>query len=332
VILLAAAILFTGVLLYAVFGGADFGAGFWDLTAGGAERGRKPRALIDHSIGPVWEANHVWLIFCLVVAWTAFPAAFAAVMTSLYVPLGLAALGIVLRGSAFAFRKALVRTEQQRATGATFALSSVITPFFLGTVAGGIASGRVPEPGGTDPLSSWLTPTSALAGCFAVAICAYLSGVFLTGEARLQGDPDLEGWFRRRSILIAGAAGAVATAGIAVVRADAPHLFEQLLGGPGLPFVVLSGVAGLAALFGLTRANPLVLRVLAVATVSFVVIGWGAAQYPYLLGDHLTISEAAAPDSTLRAVVAVFFVAGVLCLPSLGVLYLLQQRGRLDAR
>jgi hypothetical protein len=139
----AAVVLFAGVTLYAIFGGADFGAGFWDLTAGGAERGRRPRGLIDRSIGPVWEANHVWLIFCLVVLWTAFPTAFAAIMTTVYIPLGLAALGIVLRGSGFAFRKVSVRTPTQRANGAVFATSSVVTPFFMGVVAGAIASGRI---------------------------------------------------------------------------------------------------------------------------------------------------------------------------------------------
>src|SRR5256885_17226266 len=140
----AAVVLFTGVVAYAVFGGADFGAGFWDLTAGGAEGGRRPRHLVDESLAPVWEANHVWLIFVLVMLWTAFPPAFAAIMTTLYVPLGLAALGIVLRGAGFAFRKVSVRTSEQRVTGATFALSSVLTPFFFGAVAVGISSRRVP--------------------------------------------------------------------------------------------------------------------------------------------------------------------------------------------
>jgi cytochrome bd ubiquinol oxidase subunit II len=330
VILLAAAALFIGILLYALFGGADFGAGFWDLTAGGARRGREPRALIDQSLGPVWEANHVWLIFCLVVAWTAFPPAFAAVMTSLYVPLGLAALGIVLRGSGFAFRKVLVHTEAQRANGAAFAASSVVTPFFLGTVAGGVASGRVPDGGSTGPLVAWLNPTGILAGTMAVAICAYLAAVFLTAEARLRQRPILEDYFRRRSILTAAVAGAIAAVGIVVVRADATHLFDRLLGGPGLPLVLVSAAAGLATLVLLRRADPSVLRILAVIAVTSVVVGWAVAQYPYLLGDHLTITDAAAPSSTLRAVVVVFVAAAVLCLPSLALLYLLQQRGRLD--
>src|SRR5215212_10617307 len=131
----AAAVLFAGVVAYAVLGGADYGAGFWDLTAGGARRGRLPRHLIDQTLAPVWEANHVWLIFCLVMLWTGFPRAFAAIMTTLYVPLGLAALGIVVRGSGFAFRKVVVRVEQQRVTGAAFAISSVLVPFFLGAIA-----------------------------------------------------------------------------------------------------------------------------------------------------------------------------------------------------
>src|ERR671927_356498 len=185
---LTAAVLFVGVVAYAVLGGADYGAGFWDLTAVGAQRGRRPRHLVDESLAPVWEANHVWLIFCLVMLWTGFPAAFAAIMTTLYIPLGLAALGIVVRGSGFAFRKVFVRTEQQRVVGAAFAASSVLSPFFLGTVAGGIASGRVPVTGHGDPIGSWLNPTSLLGGVLAVLACAFTAAVFLAAEARLRED------------------------------------------------------------------------------------------------------------------------------------------------
>ena len=142
-----AVVLFVAITAYAVFGGADFGAGFWDLIAGGAERGERPRALIDHSIGPVWEANHVWLIFSLVVLWTAFSEAFASITLTLFVPLTLAALGIVLRGSSFAFRKAVFRTRDRRNFGAAFAVSSVLVPYCMGAVAGAIASGRVPAGG-----------------------------------------------------------------------------------------------------------------------------------------------------------------------------------------
>ncbi|MEA2566469.1 MAG: cytochrome bd ubiquinol oxidase subunit [Actinomycetota bacterium] len=322
------AILFLGVVLYAIFGGADFGAGFWDLTAGGAERGRRPRGLIDLSIGPVWEANHMWLIFCLVVAWTAFPAAFAAVMRTLYVPLGLAALGIVLRGSGFAFRKVSVRTQAQRANGAVFAISSVVTPFFLGTVAGAIAAGRVPLTGARNGFSVWVTPTSLFTGALAVATCAYLAAVFLTAEARKRGLPDLEAWYRNRALLAAAAAGFISVSGLVVVHANAPHLFHRLLG-PGLPFVSLSVLTGLGVLGLLRLADHRILRALAAAAVFFVIAGWGAAQYPYLLGNHLRLAEAAAPTSTLVAVTGVFVATAVICIPSLGLLYFLQQKGAL---
>ncbi len=249
----AAVILFTAVILYAVFGGADFGAGFWDLMAGGAERGQAAREQIDASLGPVWEANHVWLIFCLVVLWTAFPPAFAAIMRTLYIPLGLAALGIVLRGSGFAFRKVALRTLEQRATGAAFALSSVITPFFMGAVAGGIASGRVPATGiGGDPVGSWVNPTSLLGGALAVVTCAFLAAVFLANDARLRGAPALVAYFRRRAVAAAVVAGALAVGGILVLRADSPRLYHRLVG-PALPLAVLSGVAGLTALALLAR-------------------------------------------------------------------------------
>src|SRR5881628_3556245 len=234
-------------MAYAVLGGADFGAGFWDLTAGGARRGRGPRHLVDEALAPVWEANHVWLVFCLVMLWTGFPIAFAAIMTTLYIPLGLAALGIVARGSGFAFRKVMVRTDQQRLTGAAFALSSVLTPFFLGTVVGGIASGRVPTAGHGDPVGSWVNPTSLLGGVLAVLAVAYVAAVFLTAEARRRDEPDLERWFRRRSQATAVVTGVVALAGIAILRADAPRLFHGLLS-RGLVFVLLSGACGLAAL------------------------------------------------------------------------------------
>jgi cytochrome bd ubiquinol oxidase subunit II len=326
----AAVVLFVGVVAYAVLGGADYGAGFWDLTAGGAERGREPRHLVDQSLAPVWEANHVWLVFCLVMLWTGFPVAFAAIMTTLYVPLGLAALGIVVRGSGFAFRKVFVRTEQQRVVGAAFAGSSVLTPFFLGAVAGGIASGRVPTRGHGDPLTSWLNPTSLLGGVLAVLACAFTAAVFLTAEARRRDEPDLERWFRLRAQVTAVVTGVVALAGIAILRADAPRLFSGLLS-RGLVLVVLSGLCGLGALALVRRAAPRVVQALAVTAVGAVVAGWGVAQYPYLLGTHLSIAQAAAPAPTLVALTVVAAAALVLVVPSMALLFVLQQRGRLEA-
>ena len=325
----AAVVLLIGVIAYAVLGGADYGAGFWDLTAGGARRGRRPRHLVDESLAPVWEANHVWLIFCLVMLWTAFPTAFAAIMTTLYIPFGLAALGIVVRGAGFAFRKVMVRTDQQRLTGAAFAISSVLVPFFLGAIAGGIASGRVPPAGHGDPIGSWVNPTSVLGGVLAVLVCAYVAAVFLTAEARRRDDPELEIWFRRRSLATAVATGLVALTGIFVLRADSPRLFDALLT-RGLPLVLLSGACGLTALVLLRRGTPRLLQALAVGAVATVIAGWGVAQYPNLLGTHTTISAAAAPEPTLWALTIVATVALLLVVPSMALLFVLVKRGRLD--
>jgi cytochrome d ubiquinol oxidase subunit II len=221
-----------------------------------------------------------------------------------------------------------VRTQAQRANGAVFAISSVVTPFFLGAVAGAIASGRVPLTGARNGFSAWVTPTSLFTGALAVATCAYLAAVFLTAEARKRRLPDLEVWYRNRALLAAAAAGFISVSGLVVVRADAPHLFHRLVG-PGLPFVGLSVLTGLGVLGLLRLADPRILRALAAAAVFFVIAGWGVAQYPYLLGNHLRLAEAAAPGSTLVAVTGIFVATAVICLPSLGLLYLLQQKGAL---
>jgi len=328
---LVAGILLFGLIAYAVFGGADFGAGFWDLTAGGAERGRRARARIDRSLGPVWEGNHTWLIFCLVVVWTGFPAVFAAVTTTLYLPLGLAALGIVLRGGGFAFRKAVHRTEHQRLWGAAFAASSVITPFFFGTVAGAVASGRVPEAGYGEPVGSWVNPSSLFTGVLAVVICAYLAAVFLTADSYSEGDSELEKYFQRRAWAAAVVTGGLAVAGLFIAYADAPRLFTRLVG-PALPVVVVSMLAGAAALVLLRRASPRLVRALGALAAASLVLGWGVAQYPYLLGTHAAVSAAAAPRETLVALTVLFGVAAVLVVPSFLLLYTLAQRDRLEEK
>lgn len=179
-----AVILFVVIAAYALFGGADFGGGIWDLLAGSAERGAAPRELIDESITPVWEGNHVWLVFVLVLLWTAFPPAFAAIFTALFVPLSLSLLGIVLRGVGFAFRHTAERLHMQQLTGATFAAASLITPFFMGTVVGAVATGQVPVHPAGNVLAAWTSPTAILTGFLFVAACAYISAVFLVLEAR----------------------------------------------------------------------------------------------------------------------------------------------------
>ncbi len=326
-----AVVLFFGVTAYAVFGGADFGAGFWDLIAGGADRGARPRALVDHSIGPVWEANHVWLIFCLVVLWTAFSTAFQSIMLTLFVPITIAALGIVMRGASFAFRKSVFVTRERRRYGAVFASSSVLVPYCMGAVAGAIASGRVPAGGvAGDRWSSWVNPTSILGGVLAVTVCAYLAAVYLVSDARRLGQLDMVDYYRRRAVVAAVVAGAVAFAGIFVLRADARYVFDGLTS-RALALVIVSAVCGLASLSLLLRERAHMARPLAIAAVATVVIGWGVAQWPYILPTSLKVSAAAAPDATLWAVLVVFGLAAVLILPSLAWLYYLDQHSALTS-
>src|SRR3954464_3920603 len=318
-----------GVTAYALFGGADFGAGFWDLTAGGAERGRTPRSVITHSIGPVWEANHVWLIFCLVVLWTAFSEAFASITLTLFVPLSLAALGIVFRGSAFAFRKEVTRTSSQRNFGAAFASSSVIVPFFMGAVAGAIASGRVPAGGvAGDPWSSWINPTSILGGVMAVVMVAYLASVYLGWDARRLADDEMAEYFRRRAVVAAVVAGVVAFAGIFVLHADAPFLYSGLTS-RGLPAVIVSALCGLGSPGLLAGRAPPGARVLAALAVAAIVLGWGMAQWDYVLPQTLTVGQAAAPSGTITAVLIATAIATVLLGPIFVLLYSLDQRSLL---
>jgi cytochrome d ubiquinol oxidase subunit II len=325
-----AGVLWVGVTLYAVFGGADFGAGFWSLFAGGDERGGRARALIDWAIGPVWESNHVWLIFVLVVLWTSFSSAFAAVFSTLFIPLSLAALGIVLRGSGFAFHRLAPGARERALSRALFGISSLLTPVFMGTVVGAVASGRVPLGNAEgDPVTSWLNSVSILTGALFVATGAYLAAVFLVSDARRAGDADLEHYFTVRALGAAVAAGALAVAGIFVSRADARYIYDGLVG-EALPLVILSGVCGAGVLLLLRRGAHRGARALAAAAVAAVIWGWGVAQYPYLLPETLTISDGASDHSTLVEVLIVFGAAVVLVLPALGLLYALTQRSLLE--
>jgi cytochrome d ubiquinol oxidase subunit II len=324
------AVLWLGTMVYAIFGGADFGAGLWDLATGGSRRGAAQRALIDRAMGPVWEANHTWLIFDLVILWTAFPTAFAAIMTTLYLPLSLAAAGIVLRGAGFAFRKVALRLSGRRMFGMVFALSSILTPFFLGTVLGAIASGRVPAEGSGDPIRSWLNPTSLVVGALAVAAGAYLAAAFLIADAR-RGSADLIGTFRLRLLVSGVVAGALAIVGLVVLRADAPDLFAGLAG-VSLPFVGLSVVAGVLSLVLTVRFEGRWTRGPAVLAVASIVLGWGVAQYPLLLPPNLTVDAAAAPTGTLEALVVIAGAAAIVIGPSIALLFMLQQRSRLETK
>ena len=325
-----AGVLWVGVTLYAVFAGADFGAGFWTLVAGRSERGARARALIAWAIGPVWEANHVWLIFVLVVLWTAFSEAFGAIFSTLFIPLSLAALGIVLRGAGFAFHEVVVRQRSERVATGLFAISSVLTPFFLGTVVGAIAGGRVPLGNAVgDPVSSWLNPLSLVVGCLFVATGVYLAAVFLISDARRAGDAALERYFASRAIAAAVGAGLFAIVGLLALRNDARFVFDGLTA-EGLPLVIASAVCGAGALALLARGTRRGIRELAVGAVVTVIWGWGVAQYPYLLPQDLTIEDGAATSATLTWVLGVFGVAVLLVIPALALLYTLTQRSLLE--
>lgn len=320
-------LLWAGLTAYALFGGADFGAGFWDLLGGG-RRTDTVRTLIEDTIGPVWEANHVWLIFALVVVWTAFPPVFAAVASTLYIPLTAVAIGVILRGSGFAFRKSVEEPRLKRWFGVLFGLSSIITPFFLGAIAGAIASGRVP-PGNAagDPIGSWLNPTSLLGGILAVGICAYLAAVYLTSDARRRADPALADAFRWRALVMGAVVGVVAMLGIVVLANDAPTLYHGLIT-RALPLVILSAMAGLVSLVLLHWRRFGAARLTAGLAVGGILWGWAVAQYPDLLVGALTVAQASALEATLIALLISLLVGAVLVVPSMIALFVLSQRPR----
>ncbi|MFD7438920.1 cytochrome d ubiquinol oxidase subunit II [Streptomyces sp. NPDC059861] len=324
-----AVVLLLAVAAYACAGGTDYGAGFWDLTAGGAERGKRPRRLIDHAMAPVWEVNNVWLIFVLVIMWTGFPVLFQQVFTAMWLPLALAAVGTVLRGAGFALRKPARRLAGRRLYGAIFAVASLMTPFFLGAAAGGVASGRVAA-GTTASADAWSNPTSVLFGLLAVATTALLGAVFLAADARRFETPDLDGYFRRRALGALAVVAVLAVITLAVTHQDAPYVWHGLTHGVGLFFVVLAALATLLTAWLLIRPSGAWSRVAAVGVVASAVLAWGTAQRPYLVPTSLTVADGAGAHTSLRWLGLVTLVAVVLILPAVALLYWLDTRGELE--
>jgi cytochrome d ubiquinol oxidase subunit II len=318
-----------GLTLYVVLGGADFGAGIWQLTAGTGPEAERLRDHAHDSMAPVWEANHVWLIFVLTVLWTAYPTAFESIVSTLSVPFFIAAIGIILRGASYALRSGARAGRETRAIDTVFALSSLLTPFALGAAAGGIASRRVPVGNAAGHLfSSWLNPTSVMIGLLAVATAAYMAAVFLAADAVRVGDEDCERQFRTRALIAGAVAGALAVAGLVVLHSDAHFLYRPLVTGSGLPALIISAVAGVGtfALVLARRYEPA--RYTAALAVAAIIAGWALAQQPLLL-PGLTIHQAAAPHDTLVLVVIVVLAGGALLFPSLALLFTLVLSGRI---
>lgn len=319
-----------GLVFYVVLAGADFGAGFWQLFAGPGASGASVREHAHESIAPVWEANHVWLIFVLTVTWTAYPRAFGSIASTLSVPLFLAAIGIVLRGAAYALRAGTATARERHSLDTVFAVSSILTPFALGTIVGAIASRRVPVGNAAGhEFSSWLNPTSILVGVLAVATSAYLAAVFLAADAARVQDRELQDGFRARALAAGVVAGAVAIAGLVVLRSDAHPLYHRLLHGGALAALIVSILAGIATLDRVWRSRFETARYTAALAVAAVIAGWALAQNPVLL-PGLTVREAAAPHDTLVAVVVAVLAGAVILFPSLALLFRLALRGRFD--
>jgi cytochrome d ubiquinol oxidase subunit II len=329
---IVAIVMVIGIAAYATTGGADFGVGFWDLTAGSRDKGFALRSRLERSIGLVWEANHVWLIFVLVVAWTCFSTAYSSIVSTLWIPFFLAALGIIFRGAAFAFRGEITQPRAQQVLGGLFALSSIITPFFLGAMLGGVATGRVPFGNAAgDPWSSWANPTGVYFGVIAVVTGIYLAAIYTAADAQSAGEKELEDALWRRAIGAGIAGGVFAAAGLGILYADARPLFDDMFGEPGpLIFVALTVIAGLFTLWAVSRRHLGLARITSATTVVAIIFAWAAAQWPDLLPGQLTIDDAAASSAMLASVIIAAGIGMIVLIPGLSYLYRLQLSGKLS--
>ncbi|HUS66765.1 MAG TPA: cytochrome d ubiquinol oxidase subunit II [Kofleriaceae bacterium] len=317
-----AAVMLGSLVLYALFGGADFGGGVWDLFAFGP-RASQQRALIEQAIAPIWEANHVWLILVVVLLFTAFPAAYSAATTALHVPLTLMLLGIVARGSAFVFRQySPPSATLRRRWGRVFAISSTVTPLFLGIVIGAITAGTVrfsdglPVGGFVRP---WLAPFPIAVGLVALALFAFLAAVYLTSEP---GDVEVTEDFRRRALIAGLAVGLAAVASVITLGNAGAHFRAALFGSWwSWPLQLATALAATSAFAALWLRRYRLARVCAIAQVSLIVAGWGLAQRPYLIAPDVTLANAAAPAATLRLLLIVLGIGIVILFPCLAWLY-----------
>ncbi len=322
--LVLAALLVVSLNAYVLFGGADFGGGVWDLFATGPRRDQQ-REVISHAIGPIWEANHVWLILAIVLTFTCFPAVFARLGTVLHIPLTLMLFGIVLRGSAFTFRTYDDEHDAaQRRWGRVFAGASLVTPVLLGVCIGAVAAGRVGPLAGAGSFTDrfvdpWLTPFSLAVGLLTLALFAHLAAVFLTLETR---DPDLVGDFRARALWSGLAVFLTAFGALIIAPKEAPLMGVGLLGSRwALPFHLATGAAAIVVLAALWWRRYHLARVAVGVQVSLIIWGWVLAQYPHVIPPDLTVTGAAAPEVTLRLVLTALGLGAIVLLPSLVYLF-----------
>ena len=305
---------------YALLGGADYGGGLWDLLASGKTADRQ-RATIARAIGPVWEANHVWLIAAIVIVFTGFPRAFAMLSTFLHVPLTFVLIGLVFRGSAFVFRAyGPDDPRHKRFWGRIFAVASTATPLFLGVVVGAITEGELPEAidGSFADLfvRPWMTPFSLAVGMFALALFGYLAAVYLTVEAT---DPDERAAFRARAL---GSGVAVGVLAATVLILAAPAVRRGLVASTwAIPLHVATGLSAIAALGCLWTRRYRPARLAAGAQVTLILWGWALAQYPYAIRPHLTLAAAAAPENVHIMLLQVLGVGALVLAPSLFFLF-----------
>jgi cytochrome d ubiquinol oxidase subunit II len=318
-----------GLVFYVVLGGADFGAAMWQFAVGRGARGERVREHAHEAVGPVWEANHVWLIFVLTVTWTAYPAAFGSLASTLSVALFVAGLGIIVRGAAYALRSGTSDPREIGRIDAASAVSSVLTPFALGAAVGGLATGRVPFGNAKgDLITSWLNPTSIFIGALAVAFCAYLAAVYLSADAARRGDADLVAAFRVRALGAGVVAGVLSIAGLVVLHHDAHHLYHELVAGDGLPALIVSVIAGVATFALVVRERYEPARFTAAAAVAAIVAGWALAQQPIFL-PGLTVEQAAAPHDVLVTTTVAILGGAIILFPSLVLLFRLTLGGQL---
>lgn len=320
------------ITAYMLLAGADFGGGVWDLLASGPRRDAQ-RNLIAHAIGPVWEANHVWLILVVVLLFSCFPRAFAHISTELHVPLTLMLVGIVLRGSAFTFRSYDSRENTARyGWGPTFSIASLVTPVLLGVSFGAVAAGNIPLRDGPVRMTfverfimPWATPFSFSVGCMTLALCALLAATYLTVEATTG---ELRDDFRRRALAAAGAVLVTAITTAALAGRDAPLVFDALTTGPrALALLATTSTFASLAVFALWRRAFHLARVSVAGITVFIIWGWAWAQYPYLLPPDRTITSLAAPRATLVWTLGVLVAGTVILLPSFVYLFRIFKSG-----